>query len=305
MRITLVLASCLITATAHAESFRTYLASYGNDSNPCTVTAPCRLLPAALAQVADGGDIWMLDSANFNGGTVDIAKSVSIQAIPGQVGSLVAVANAPAVSISTLGVRIRMRNLAFTRNATNGGTYGIEMTGGVSLSVEDSAFTNFTTSAIYAHDFGGRVSIKDSSFTHLDDYAVRAENGPITTIMESKFVGATGGVGAFGTSSTATLTTLIVSDCTFTGSDEAIAVIAQSPQSSVRAFVNHSRIENGGIGIGTFAAGSANAALSDVMIAGNNTGVLQNGGQILSAGNNQIVGNSTNVSGTLTSSPLM
>ena len=64
MRLALIAAFCLAGATAHAQSFRTYLASYGSDTNPCSVTAPCRLLPAALNAVADGGDIWMLDSAN-------------------------------------------------------------------------------------------------------------------------------------------------------------------------------------------------------------------------------------------------
>ena len=45
----------LLSATAQAQLFRAYLAVAGNDANPCTVPAPCRLLPAALAAVADGG----------------------------------------------------------------------------------------------------------------------------------------------------------------------------------------------------------------------------------------------------------
>jgi len=80
----------LLSPAAHAQIFRAYVASYGNDANPCTVNAPCRLVPAALNAVASGGEIWMLDSANFNTATVDINKSVSVLAIPGQVGSIVA-----------------------------------------------------------------------------------------------------------------------------------------------------------------------------------------------------------------------
>ena len=66
----------LACGTAQAQLFRAYLAADGLDSNPCTLPAPCRLLPAALAAVADGGEIWLLDSANYNTGTVSIAKSV-------------------------------------------------------------------------------------------------------------------------------------------------------------------------------------------------------------------------------------
>jgi hypothetical protein len=83
----LACAGFLMSSVAvHAQSFRAYVASTGNDANPCTLGAPCRLLPAALAAVADGGEIWMLDSANFNTSTVNIAKSVTILAVPGAIG---------------------------------------------------------------------------------------------------------------------------------------------------------------------------------------------------------------------------
>jgi len=301
MRLALVVASCLVGATAHAQSFRTYLASYGIDTNPCSVTAPCRLLPAALNAVADGGDIWMLDSANFNGGTVNIPKSVSIQAIPGQVGSLVAVAGAPAVSISTGGVTIRLRNLAFTRNATNPGTYAIEMTAGLSLSVEDSAFTNFVSYAVYPHDFNGRVSVKNTTFTHNSDYAMFGQNGPIMSVMGSHFI-QSGGVAALGTASSTTV--LTVSDCTFAGSNAAVAVDSEIGTATVKAAVNHSRLENGEYGVYIRGVGPASVALSDVMITGNTHGVFQDSGTVLSAGNNQIVGNGTDVAGTMTTAPL-
>src|SRR5258706_4819435 len=80
----------LCTAPQAAGLFRAYLASDGNDANPCTLTLPCRLLPAALTAVADGGEVWMLDSANYNAAQVNITKSVSILAVTGAPGSLVA-----------------------------------------------------------------------------------------------------------------------------------------------------------------------------------------------------------------------
>ena len=73
---------------AHA-AFRAYLSVNGNDANPCTVGSPCRLLPAALAAADPEGEVWMLDSANFNIGPVIITKSVTILAVPGALGSVV------------------------------------------------------------------------------------------------------------------------------------------------------------------------------------------------------------------------
>src|SRR4051812_32420834 len=95
--------AALLISAAHAQSFRAYVSSAGNDANPCTVIAPCRLLPAALNAVANGGEIWMLDSANYNSGTVNITKSVSIMAVPGAVGSIVAVAGGAAITVQTPG----------------------------------------------------------------------------------------------------------------------------------------------------------------------------------------------------------
>jgi hypothetical protein len=95
------LAALFLSASAHAQLFRAYLASDGNDANPCTLAQPCRLLPAALAAVASFGEIWMLDSANYNTATVTIGKSVSILAVPGAVGSVVASGGPPSASPRT------------------------------------------------------------------------------------------------------------------------------------------------------------------------------------------------------------
>jgi hypothetical protein len=120
-----------LASAAHAQLFRTYLASDGNDANPCTLAQPCRLLPAALAALASGGEIWMLDSANYNTTTVDVTKSVTILAVPGALGSVVT-NNATAISISTAGVRVALRNLVFARVAGTSGADGLNVGSGAS-----------------------------------------------------------------------------------------------------------------------------------------------------------------------------
>jgi hypothetical protein len=67
--------------------------------NNCSLSTPCRLLPRA-AQTDINGEIWMLDSANYNTGTVVINKSVTILAIPGAVGSVVAQGGGDAFSVA-------------------------------------------------------------------------------------------------------------------------------------------------------------------------------------------------------------
>src|SRR5690606_36180957 len=111
-RTTVARAAALATPLAPPLSshaiFRAYL-SAGNAANPCTLQAPCRLLPAALAAVDDGGEIWMLDSANYNTAPVTIEKSVTILATPGAVGSVVS-AGGSAITVSGDAARVTLRN---------------------------------------------------------------------------------------------------------------------------------------------------------------------------------------------------
>src|SRR3954468_7999546 len=146
----LLAASFLFANAAQAQLFRAYLSVTGNDGNPCTVSAPCRLLPAALNAVANNGEIWILDSANFNTATVNITKSVSILAVPGALGSVVAIGGTSAMHIAVPNGAVGLRNLVFTSLATSGGTNGIDVTDGFSVSVEDCLFAGLVGNAINA-----------------------------------------------------------------------------------------------------------------------------------------------------------
>jgi len=146
----------LCSSIAHAQLFRAYLAVDGNDANPCTLPAPCRLLPAALAAVASGGEIWMLDSANYNTATVVINKSVRILAVPGAVGSVLAIGG-PAINIATAGVDVSLRNLVIAPLPGSGGTNGVQMTAGNSLTVEGSFLSGLTGTGIFVSGAGLKV----------------------------------------------------------------------------------------------------------------------------------------------------
>jgi hypothetical protein len=108
-------------STAHAQLFRAYLASDGDDANPCTLSQPCRLLPAALAAVADGGEVWMLDSANYNTATVSITKGVTILAVPGALGSVVGGSGGTqtAIAVNAPGKAVTLKNIVIRAFASN------------------------------------------------------------------------------------------------------------------------------------------------------------------------------------------
>src|SRR5262249_36100240 len=139
------------------------LALSGSDSNPCTLPAPCRLLPAALNVVANGGEIWLLDSANYNTATVNIAKSVTILAVPGAVGSVVATGG-NAINIATGGVNVALRNLVIVPLVGGGGTNGISFTAGSGLVVENCLIANLPGSGmVLAPTTSSKIGIAGST----------------------------------------------------------------------------------------------------------------------------------------------
>src|SRR5215469_1161281 len=70
------LIATIASSGAYALSNRTFVSGNGNDSNPCTIAAPCRSFAGALAQTSPGGEIAVLDTAGY--GTVTISKAISI-----------------------------------------------------------------------------------------------------------------------------------------------------------------------------------------------------------------------------------
>jgi len=66
---------------APAQRARVFVASYGDDSNPCTFGSPCKTFQNAVYVVAAGGEVTAIDSAGFQ--PVTINKAVTITSPPG------------------------------------------------------------------------------------------------------------------------------------------------------------------------------------------------------------------------------
>src|SRR5690242_21705525 len=58
---------------------RTYVSGTGNDSSPCTASQPCATFQAALALTLAGGEIFVLNSANY--GPVTINKALDRKSV--------------------------------------------------------------------------------------------------------------------------------------------------------------------------------------------------------------------------------
>jgi len=291
----------LLSPVAHAQLFRAYLASDGLDSNPCTLPAPCRLLPAALAAVADGGEIWMLDSANFNTSQVNVGKSVAILAIPGAVGSVVATAGGDAININAAGVRVALRNLVVVPVTGGGGVNGIVMNAGATLSVENSTIYNFSAGHAIRVTAAATVRVVNTLIRD-NSFGIWLQGGATGDISGTQILGHSN----FGLRVNGNLpgivSTAAVSDTILTGNFYGISAYADNTTALSRISVTRSTMTNNQVGARSDSfAGTVVVTVGNSMVTGNVKAFSQvgAGATLESLGNNTVRQNATADEGTV------
>lgn len=136
--------SVALAAPAAAQTVRSWVASNGSDTNPCSRTLPCRNFNAAIAAVATGGEVVALDSAGYGPTVID--KAVTIVAPPG-VHAAIAPAAGDAVAISSgFTGPVIVRGLYLN---SQGASYGVRHLGNSPLFVERLVVNGFGQVGIY------------------------------------------------------------------------------------------------------------------------------------------------------------
>jgi hypothetical protein len=303
-----------------AALFRAYLSSHGSDANPCTLPLPCRLLPEALLAIGDGGEIWILDSANYNSGPVDITESVTILAIPGVVGSIVA-SGGNAIDVDTPGVRVALRNLVLLN--LGGGTNGVNFTRGRELTIEGCEIYGMGASGVAASATNARFAMANSVARDNGAYGVSIA-GAVTAALDGVhllnnafsglFVGGDADVtlgnsvaannGTFGVSVQAnagTMTRALVERSVLRSNAGGVEGFADAGRLAQIAVSRSSLADNGaGVAASTNAGGNVAIVLTADMVTGNATGIMASGAGssvIYSRQNNTLTGNTTDFSG--------
>jgi hypothetical protein len=279
-------ATLLISAAAHAQLFRAYLAPTGSDSNPCTLPAPCRLLPAALAAVASGGEIWMLDSANYNTGPVSITKSVTILAVPGAVGSVLS-SGGNAIDIATAGVKVALRNLVIVP-FPGAGANGVVMTNGALLTIENCLIANMPFSGISVLNTA-TLRITDSTIRDNGNFGLFLTNGVRAAILRTTISGQGVGVLVQGTLA-GTTTSADIADSSLDSNTTGLQSLSTDATAAINVTLRSNQIIRSatvGVAAQSNAGATVSVAASSNMIAGNGTGMASSsaGTKVLARGN--------------------
>lgn len=266
---------------------RTYVSGAGKDNNPCTATAPCQTLQVALTLTLAGGEIFVLDSANYGAATINKAVSITGEGV--SAGVLATSGTAITISAGANDV-VNLRGLDI--DGGNSGAVGIQFTSGAALNIQKSAVRGFTNSGInFAPSAASALFVSDTIVTGNGNNGilVSASGAGAVNAMLSRVTASRNGVGIFanGSSVSVTLTDTVAGNNSY-------GVGA----SSSKVMVRNSALSNNTVGIA--ADQSAIVRVGQSTITANGTGwTATNGGQVQSYGNNNVSGNVAD--GTLTS----
>ncbi len=180
---------------------RTFVASTGLDTQPCSLAQPCRSFAAAVAATDAGGEVVALDSAGF--GALTIAKSLTVVAPEGvHAGVTVAGAGGDAITVNDPSAVVTLRNLRLS--ATGGGvSRGVVVAQALRVSIEGLQFAGFTGTAVDIPAVSSMVSISGATIRGVGVYGngVVVREASRVTIADSRidqvYVGIAASNGAY------------------------------------------------------------------------------------------------------------
>jgi len=305
---TILLASVMLVSTDAngAAAQRTFVASHGNDANPCTLALPCRGFAAALVQTTFGGELIVLDSAGY--GPVTITGSVSIIAPPGIYAGITVPSTGAAtgVLIASVGVNVVLQGL--TINGA-GGTYGVRMTDGSRLAIEKCVISNFASGLV-----GAGVSIETAAFVNINGTTIKdGDNGVVVgygaivniansqiLVMNKEGIELTGGPSG-------TSTGIFISDTmvTGTGSGGFSYCVDNFPTGGAKGVIEATRVAVTSCGVGFWnepqTLGPAGTmTVSHSMATNGYRGFYNSGGTFQSLGDNHVAENDFDIGGAIT-----
>ena len=289
----------LVASSASAQATRTWVSGVGDDANPCSRFAPCKTFAGAIAKTAAGGEIDALDPGGF--GAVTITKTITIDGGGGQVASiLVSGTNGIVVNAGTNDVVI-VRNVRFDGlgpTSAGAGLNAIRFIAGKALHVEHCAIFGFSQAAI---DF--EPSAAAQLFVSDTDAANNATGVFLKRGSGSGMIGAAlerACISDSGTGIDAEDYTRLTAADSFIAGNSTTGVLAAAAAGTAEVNLERCIVANNGVGVQSNTGQTVR--LSETMVTGNTTG-LQAGGAIVSFGNNQVVGNTTDCAPTSVVAP--
>jgi hypothetical protein len=278
-----VFAAALLSGQANATQSRTYVSGTGDDNGSCTASSPCKSFSAALAATTAGGEIYVLNSADY--GPVTISQSVTIYS-EGATGGILATSGTGITISAGAADVVTLRGLVIDGAKT--GSVGIRFTSGQALNIQKTVVRNFVDDGVNFAG-GGSLTVFDSTVVNnvLTGVMMNSAGNPATAVL-ARVTASGNGVGLLASGSGLNV---VITDAVAASNNYGIGA------SGAVVMVRNSAISNNAVGIA--ADQLAVVRVGQSTVTGNGIGLqTSNSGQIVSFGNNNLAGNTTDGSTT-------
>ena len=280
------LAAIILTAVslAQAQAPRTWVSGVGDDTFPCSRTAPCKTFAGAISKTATNGEINCLDPGGY--GAVTITKSITIDCEDTQGSIQAPTTNGIAINITSATdtkKSVKIRGISINGQTT--GINGIRVSAANQVVIEEVVIDGFSQHGISLENTSGTTKVL------VDSSGIRsnAGNGINTFIIGGNVslavrnsrieMNATGVNLSSGTKAT-------ISDSVIMGNTTGVAAV-NADMGVMSCNISHNTT-------GVSAGGGGNIRITGNMITSNGTGLSLGGGTITSFTSNMFQGNTVN-----------
>jgi hypothetical protein len=135
-----ILFVALFATASMAQNNRTFVSGAGLDSNPCSLTSPCRTFGQAISVTNAGGEVVVLTSAGY--GPFAINKAVTVEATAGVYAGITVTGSSDGIDINAGSTDIViLRGLTVNSEGSTGN--GIVFNSGATLHIESCVVNSF------------------------------------------------------------------------------------------------------------------------------------------------------------------
>jgi hypothetical protein len=290
------------------EVNRTFVSGKGTDANAgdcCVFTHPCQTFAVAIARTAAGGEIDVLDPADY--GTVTITRAISIFNDGVGVAGIQTEPDTNGVTINA-GASDSVHLRGLTIEGLGVGTNGIRFNTGGNLAIENCVVRNFTLAGIAitpSTSSNFSVSNTIASDNPNEGIAINPQGAAVVQGVLSKVTANnnnSAGIVVDGSFTTGASLNVTVVDSEAANNGGAGVAAVSLPRQAAAAVMVRNVIANNNKNSGLAVQGNAILRVAHSVVTGNNTGlVTDRGGAIFSYGDNDIDGNANDNTGVLTS----
>jgi hypothetical protein len=261
---------------------RVFVSVTGNDANVCSnVATPCRTLAGGITQVDPDGEVIVIASGSYAGGT--ITKAVKIDVASG----VVAFSGTPIVVNPGSGNRVVLRGLTI-KAVTNGSGFGIDHQTGT-LYVENTVIDGWST-GLRSLLSAERLFVKGSVFRNNANNGLNVLFGSLASVAIDQSFFENNEIGILFQGGTGRVSnTVMTANLTMGASVE---------NAGAQATFQRCEVSSNLTGLGVSSTGVLR--VSESTLTRNDFGLSNNASTLESFGNNVIRGNGTNTAGPIT-----